>query len=142
MLLTGVLGLLRTSAWERAILCDPMDCSLSGFNVRGISQAGILEWVAISYSRGSSPPRDEAASLVSCSGRRFLTTGASYAIEMDQRPDKKIQERRYWVSCWRGGGRGCSRTKHRFPCSLPKCAPPRPPPPTHTHQAGSLYGMK
>ena len=30
-------------------LCDPMDCSLSGFSVHGISQARILEWVSISF---------------------------------------------------------------------------------------------
>ena len=33
-------------------LCSPMDCSPPGFSVYGISQARILEWVAISYSRG------------------------------------------------------------------------------------------
>ena len=32
-------------------LCDPMDCSPPGSSVRGILQARILEWVAISYSR-------------------------------------------------------------------------------------------
>ena len=35
-------------------LCDPMDCSLPGFSVRGILQARILEWVTISFSRESS----------------------------------------------------------------------------------------
>ena len=35
-------------------LCDPMDCSLPGSSVHGISQARLLEWVAISFSRGSS----------------------------------------------------------------------------------------
>ena len=35
-------------------LCDPMDCSLSGSSVLGIPQDGILGWVTISYSRGSS----------------------------------------------------------------------------------------
>ena len=35
-----------------------MDCSLPGSSVRGISQARILEWVAIPFSRGSSWPRD------------------------------------------------------------------------------------
>ena len=40
------------------ILCDPMDCSPPGFSVHGIRQARILEWVAISFSRGSSQPRD------------------------------------------------------------------------------------
>ena len=40
------------------ILCDPMDCSLPGSSVHGVFQARILEWVSISSSRGSSPPRD------------------------------------------------------------------------------------
>ena len=39
-------------------LCDPMDCSPPGSSVRGILQARILEWVAISSSRGSSQPGD------------------------------------------------------------------------------------
>ena len=39
-------------------LCDPMDCSLPGSSVHGILQARILKWVAISFSRGSSRPRD------------------------------------------------------------------------------------
>ena len=39
-------------------LRNPMDWSLPGFPVHGISQARILEWVAISFSRGSSAPRD------------------------------------------------------------------------------------
>ena len=33
-------------------LCNPVDCSLPGFSVHGILQARILEWVAISFSRG------------------------------------------------------------------------------------------
>ena len=40
-------------------LCDPIDCSLPGSSVHGIFQARILEWVAISFSRGSSQPRDQ-----------------------------------------------------------------------------------
>ena len=39
-------------------LCDPMDCSLPGSSVHGASQARILEWIAISFSRGSSCPGD------------------------------------------------------------------------------------
>ena len=39
-------------------LCDPMDCSLSGSSIHGIFQARVLEWVAISFSRESSRPRD------------------------------------------------------------------------------------
>ena len=37
-------------------LCDPMGCSLPGSFIHGILQARILEWVAISFSRGSSQP--------------------------------------------------------------------------------------
>ena len=39
-------------------LCNPVDCNLLGFSVHGILQARILEWIAISFSRGSSQPRD------------------------------------------------------------------------------------
>ena len=38
-------------------LCNPVDCSLPGSSVHGIFQARILEWVAISFSRGSFQPR-------------------------------------------------------------------------------------
>ena len=40
-------------------LCNTMDCSPPGSLVHGIFQAWILEWVAISFSKGSSWPRDE-----------------------------------------------------------------------------------
>ena len=51
--------------------CDPMDCSPPGSPVRGILPGRILEWVAISFSRGSSQPRDRTR--VSCiAGRRFI----------------------------------------------------------------------
>ena len=39
-------------------LCDPTDCSLPGSSVHGIFQARVLEWGAISFSRGSLHPRD------------------------------------------------------------------------------------
>ena len=51
-------------------LCDPMDSSPPGSSVHGILQARILEWVAISFSRGSSRPRDRTqASHIA--GRHF-----------------------------------------------------------------------
>ena len=50
--------------------CDPMDCSPPGFSVCWIFLARILECIAISFSRGSSPPRDWTQ--VSCTGRRIL----------------------------------------------------------------------
>ena len=40
------------------ILCDPVDYNPPGSSVHGILQVRILEWVAISFSRGSSRPRD------------------------------------------------------------------------------------
>ena len=40
-------------------LCDPVDCCLPGSSIHGILQAIILEWVAISFSRGSSLHRDQ-----------------------------------------------------------------------------------
>ena len=43
-------------------LCDPMDCSPSDSSVHGILQAGILEWVAIPFSRGLPDPRIEPRS--------------------------------------------------------------------------------
>ena len=39
-------------------LCDPMICSLPGSSVHGLFQARVLEWISISFSRGSSLPRD------------------------------------------------------------------------------------
>ena len=51
-------------------LWDPMDCSLPASSVYGISQARILEWVAISFSRGSSQPKDRTC--VSSIGRLIL----------------------------------------------------------------------
>ena len=54
-------------------LCNPMDCSLPGSSVHGIFQARILEWVAISFSSGSSWPRDQTwVSCVPCNGRQIL----------------------------------------------------------------------
>ena len=51
--------MLRLVAQSCTTLCDPMDCSLPGSPIHGILQARILEWVAISFSRGSSQPRDQ-----------------------------------------------------------------------------------
>ena len=52
-------------------LCDPMDCSPPGSSVHGISQARMLKWVAIHFSRGSSCTRDWT--WVSCNAGGFFT---------------------------------------------------------------------
>ena len=46
------------SLQSRLTLCDPMDCSPPGSSVRGILQARLLEWVAMSFSRASFQLRD------------------------------------------------------------------------------------
>ena len=55
-------------------LRDPMDCSLPGSSVHGIFQARVLEWIAISISKGSSQPRDRTwvSHIVD---RRFTVSG-------------------------------------------------------------------
>ena len=53
------------------ILCNSMYCSPPDFSVHGILQAGILEWVAIPFSRGSYWPRDRTQ--VSCIAGGFFT---------------------------------------------------------------------
>ena len=51
-------------------VCDPMNYRLPRSSIHGIFQARVLEWVAISFSRGSSQPRDQT--WVFCKvGRRF-----------------------------------------------------------------------
>ena len=60
------------------LFCNPMDCSPPGTSVHGILQARILEWVAIPFSRGSSPPRDWTwVSWNSCIAGRFFTIWAT-----------------------------------------------------------------
>ena len=73
-------------------LCDPVDCSLPSSSVRGILQARILEWVAISFSRGSSWPRDRTR-ISRIGGRRFnlwATREALYPPKGDNLTDVTI----------------------------------------------------
>ena len=56
-------------------LCVHVDCSPPGSSVHGILQAGILEWVASSFSGESSPPRDQTR--VSCIAGGFFVLGAT-----------------------------------------------------------------
>ena len=68
----AVLGLVTQSC---PTLSDAMDCSPPGSSVQGILQARILEWVAMSSSRGSSQPRDQTQ--VSCTAGGFFTIWAT-----------------------------------------------------------------
>ena len=61
-----------------SISWNPVDCSTLGSSVHGISQARILEWIAISFSRGSCQPRDQShISCISCTAGGFLTDWAT-----------------------------------------------------------------
>ena len=79
MLLPFLILLLLESESEVAQLCptlwDPVDCSLPGSSIHGISQARILEWVAISFSGGSCWPREWIR--VSCIAGRHFTVWAT-----------------------------------------------------------------
>ena len=55
-------------------LCDPKDCHPPGSSVQGVSQARILEWVAISFSRGSSRYGEPVSPLLPALVGGFFTT--------------------------------------------------------------------
>ena len=69
--------------------CHPVDCIPPGFSVHGISQARILEWGGISFSRGSSRPRDRTC--VSFIAGEFFTA---------ELPGKPFSSFHYYVICW------------------------------------------
>ena len=64
-------------------LLDPIVCSLPGSSVQGIAQARILEWVAISSSRGSSQPKDRTQ--VSCTAGGPFTIWATREVTSKDR---------------------------------------------------------
>ena len=77
-------------------LCDPVDCSPPSSSVHGTLQAGILEWVAISFSRGSSQLRDWT--WVSCITGGCFTLWAITSL-------LKWNEWNFWE--WLCGGQLC-----------------------------------
>ena len=60
-------------------LCDPMDCSLTSSSVHEIFQARVLEWVAISFSRRSSQPKDWIC--ISCIGKQIFYKWATWEAQ-------------------------------------------------------------
>ena len=69
-------------AQSHLILCNPMDGNPPVSSVHGILQARILEWVATSYSRRSSWPRDwTQVSCVSCTAGRFFSTSTTWKTQ-------------------------------------------------------------
>ena len=82
--------------------CNPMDCSPPGSSVHGISQARVLEWVAVSYSRWSSWPRHRTCvSCFSALANRFFTSAPPGKPMLAQEP----------ASNWSAAGR-------QIPCQL------------------------
>ena len=69
------LEIVKVKSLSHVWLCDPMDCSPPGSSIHGIFKARVLEWSAISFSRGSSWPRDPTR--VSCIAGRHFTVWAS-----------------------------------------------------------------
>ena len=68
--------------WSRSAeptLRDPMDCSPPGSSIHGIFQARVLEWVVISFSRGSSPPSDRTW-VSRIAGRYFIVWATREAL--------------------------------------------------------------
>ena len=76
-------------------LCNPMDCSPPGSLVPGIFQARVLEWVAISFSRASSWPRDQTQ-VSDIAGRRFTlwATREAHTLNISQGSDRSYS---FWV---------------------------------------------
>ena len=94
-----------------------MGCSLPGSSVHGIFQARVLEWIAISFSRGSSQPRDRTR--VSCTAGRRFTIWAT-------REAQYFFEPLFWGRGGKNTGVGCSLLQETFPTQglnpgLPHC---------------------
>ena len=69
-----------------------MDCSLPGSSVDGIFQAIVLEWIAISFSRGSSWPRDwtQVSHIVD----RRLTVWATKEVSKNDLHPKNLKKKK------------------------------------------------
>ena len=105
-------------------LCNPLDCSPSGFSVCGILQARLLEWVAMPSSRGSSQPRDPTSvSYVSWqvgslalepSGKpplqRYLSSNEVIELALTQMTGVLIGEKK-WIETRGTEGRRCEEAE-------------------------------
>ena len=90
------------------LFCDSINSNPPGFSVHGISKARILEWVATSFSKGSSQPRDWIC--ISCIGRQILYHRAQGSLplqEMQARslgwedPSEKETATHFSILAWR-----------------------------------------
>ena len=85
-------------------LLPRLNCSPPGSSVHGIIQAKILQWVAISFSRGPSWPRDQTH--VSCIGRwtlYYYATREANNVDNRLQQTKKIKQEKAVPPQWRSG---------------------------------------
>ena len=88
-----------SAKWSRSFSrVQLMDCSLPGSSLHGILQARILEWVAISFSRGSSWPRDWTR-VSRIPGRRF-NLWATYVNKIWQPSIQHSKTKKWFPSLW------------------------------------------
>ena len=121
---------------------DSMDCSPPGSSVHGILQARRLGWVAISFFRGSSPPRDWTHNschvLLHCSW--IFTTAPGEAYYLLYHNDRVLLGFPWWlrqlrICLW------CGRPGFN-PCLVGKAACRREWPPTPVFLPGEIHGQK
>ena len=91
-------------------LCDPADYSPPGSSVHGIFQARMLGWVAISFSRGSSRPRDRTRIFyISSIAGRFFTTNVTWEARLGSSslalPINRGRVKLTWITAGRRLGR-------------------------------------
>ena len=95
--------LLQNQCWVASVfpfLCHPIEYSPLGSSVHEIFQARILEWVATSSSRRSSPPMDQTlVSCISCIGRQILYHWATRELFSLESPNQQ----RMWLFKWHIG---------------------------------------
>ena len=86
----------REVAQSCPTLCNTMDCSLPGSSVHGIFQAIVLQWIDISFSKGSSQPRDrtQVSHIVD---RRFTVWATSKVPQYKIKSFLKTHNKNTWV---------------------------------------------
>ena len=99
-------------------LCNPTDCSPPGSSVRGILQARRLEWVAILFSKGSSPPRDQTQT--SCIASRFFFSFFFFFLPSEPQGSRQLKKLSLketdWVLCPSPEGAGVTLSVEARPC--------------------------
>ena len=93
--------------------CNPMEYSPPGSSIHGISQAWILEWIAISFSTGSSQPRDQTC--ISWVGRQILSRWATQKAHDHDTPSHNSMK-----ECPRGLWSSMKRAVNRWEGSNPR----------------------